>query len=612
MARVAADRFTLEIIQEGLIAAAEEMFVAFGRTSKSPVIYEVLDYACGITDERGQLIAQAAGVPGFLGTLDLAAKQVLRSFTPREIEAGDVFITNDPYNNGTHLNDVTLIRPIFHGKVLVGFAVNKGHWSDIGGMHFGSWTSDSTEIYQEGLFFPTIKLYQRGKAHRGLVELIRHNVRIPEMTLGDMYSQEASLRVAARRVEELSGKYGLSAVRRAIALILESGEQVTRQALAALPHGTFDAEDFIDDDGVHDKPVPVRIKVTISPREFVIDLRGSSPQAAGPINAPYPAVLCMAKASFKAVTSPHSPANDGNFRAVRLLTEPGSIFHPLPPAPISTYWESGMYVADLIMKALAPHMPDRLPAGHFLSVCATILGGSDPRSGRAYAIVEPQPGGWGASAHADGQSGQFCVGDGETLAMSNEVIEARYPIRVEQFALNVEGGVGAGKLRGGFGVIKDYRILSPDAVFTASFGRSKFPPWGLAEGRLGTANSFAILRPGQQPEQRSKVAARKLAQGDLVRLSTGGGGGYGNAFERDPKMVREDVSNGLITVSAAQEQYGVVLECKDGDFVINGRATSELRSLPPASAAEAMSAIESRPYASAEKRDTKKQAETKP
>lgn len=589
MPRASTARFTLEIIQEGLIAAAEEMFVAFGRTSKSPVIYEVLDYACGITDESGQLIAQAAGVPGFLGTLDLAAKQVLRNFTPREIEPGDVFITNDPYGNGTHLNDVTLIRPIFYGKALVGFAVNKGHWSDVGGMHFGSWTSDSTEIYQEGLFFPTIKLYERGAAHRGLVELIRHNVRIPEMTLGDMYSQEASLRVAARRVEELGAKYGLAAVRRAIARILESGEQVTRQALAALPHGTFEAEDFIDDDGVHDQPVPVRIKVTISPREFVVDLRGSSPQAAGPINAPYPAVLCMAKASFKAVTSPHSPANDGNFRALRLLTDPGSIFHPLPPAPISTYWESGMYVADLIMKALAPHLPDRLPAGHFLSVCATILGGTDARSGRAYAIVEPQAGGWGASARGDGQSGQFCVGDGETLTMSNEVIEARYPIRVEQCALNVEGGVGAGKFRGGFGVVKDYRVLSPQAIFTASFGRSKFPPWGLAEGHSGTGNSFAILRPGQPPEHRSKVAARKFAQGDLVRLSTGGGGGYGNALERDPELVREDVRNGLIIVAAAKEQYGVALECKGGDFVIDDRGTAELRRRPPTSRAAARS-----------------------
>jgi N-methylhydantoinase B len=587
VARASADLFTLEIIQEALIAAAEEMFVAFGRTSKSPVIYEVLDYACGITDHLGQLIAQAAGVPGFLGTLDLAAKQVLRDSHDRDIYPGDVFITNDPYGNGTHLNDVTLIRPIFFAGSLIAFAVNKGHWSDVGGMHFGSWTSDSTEIYQEGLFFPTIKLYERGRAREDLIELIRHNVRIPEMTLGDMYAQEASLRVAARRVEELCAKYGLLAIRRAIARILEAGEEVTRQALRRLPHGTFEAEDAIDDDGVHDEPIPVRVKVNITPREFIVDLRGSNPQVAGPINVSYPAALCMAKATFKAVTSPHAPANDGNFRALRLLTDPGSIFHPLPPAPISTYWEAGMYVADLIMKALAPHLSDRLPAGHFLSVCATILGGTDDRSGQPYAIVEPQAGGWGATERADGQSGQFCVGDGETLTMSNEVIEARYPIRVEQYALNVEVGVGAGKYRGGFGVIKDYRVLSKQAIFTASFGRSKFPPWGLAGGKAGTGNCFWMIRRGGERERRRKVAAARLEQGDLVRLATGGGGGYGNAFERDPEMVLEDMQNGLLTPEAARQTYGVVVLQQGSNFVIDRDATTALRkpvAVPRASA----------------------------
>src|SRR6201998_3740264 len=224
MARAQTDIFTLEVIQEGLISAAEEMFHAFGRTSKSPVIYEVLDYACGLTDQQGQLIAQAAGVPGFLGTLDLAVKQTIGKFNGN-IHAGDVFITNDPYGNGTHLNDITLIRPIMYKDVLVAFAVSKGHWSDVGGMHFGSWTSDSTEIYQEGLFFPVMKLYERDKASEPLIDVIRHNVRIPEMTIGDMLSQEASLRVAARRVEELCAKYGLSSMQRAFQKILAGGER---------------------------------------------------------------------------------------------------------------------------------------------------------------------------------------------------------------------------------------------------------------------------------------------------------------------------------------------------------------------------------------------------
>jgi N-methylhydantoinase B len=562
MKRKSVDLFTLEIIQESLIASAEEMFLAFGRTSKSPVIYEVLDYACGITDSQGQLIAQAAGVPGFLGTLDLAAKQVVGKYPAKEIEPGDVFITNDPYGNGTHLNDVTLLRPIFFEDSLVGFAVNKGHWTDVGGMRFGSWTSDSTEIFQEGLFFPTIKLYRRGKPNEDLLELIRRNVRMPEMSLGDMYAQEASLRVAARRVEELCAKYGMHAIQQAIRKILVSGERVTSQALRRLPHGTFEAEDSIDDDGMHDSPIPVRVKVKITPKKFVVDLRGSSLQVPGPINVSYPAALCMAKASFKAITSPQAPTNEGNFRAVELLTDLRSIFHPLPPAPVSTYWESGMYVADLIMKALAPHLPNRLGAGHFLSVCATILGGVDERTGQTFGIVEPQPGGWGGSAAKDGESGQFCVGDGETFGMSNEVIEARYPIRVEQYALNIAGGVGAGKRRGGFGLIKDYRILSKEAVFTASFGRSKFPPWGLAGGRPGTPNSFLIFRQGKAPERHGKIAAARLERGDMVRLLTGGGGGYGLPRDREPERVRNDVREGYLTIEEAREVYGIEIDSK--------------------------------------------------
>jgi N-methylhydantoinase B len=559
MAQSHPDIFTLEIIQEALISAAQEMFHAFGRTSKSPVIYEVLDYACGLTDHKGQLIAQAAGVPGFLGTLDLAVKETVAKFEGN-IHAGDVFITNDPYGNGTHLNDITLIRPIPYKGVLVAFAASKGHWSDVGGMHFGSWTSDSTEIYQEGLFFPVMKLYERDKPSESLIDLIRHNVRIPEMTIGDLLSQEASLRVAARRVEELCGKYGLSAMQRAFRKILVSGERVSRNALKYLPHGVFEAEDFVDDDGIHDDPIRVQVKLAISAREFVVDLRGSSPQVRGSINASYPASLCTAKATFKAITSPHSPANEGNFQPLRLLTDPGSIFHALRPAPTSTYWETDAYVGDLMMKALAPHIPERLPAGHFLSVCGTILGGYDERKKQPYALVEPQPGGWGATATHDGPNGQFCLGDGETLNMSSEVIEARYPVRVEQYALNTEAGAGTGKYRGGFGVVKDYRVLSREARFTASFGRAKFPPWGLLGGGQGTCNRVSILPVAAPPESRGKIAARELHRGDVVRLATGGGGGFGCPFERDPQDVQSDVRNQLVTVEQAKQLYGVVLD----------------------------------------------------
>lgn len=553
------DNFTLDIIENSLIAAAEECFVAFGRTSKSPVIYEVLDYAAGLTDKKGRLVAQANGVPGFLGTLDLATQDCIKKFGEDGFDPGDICIVNVPYTSGTHLNDVTLVMPVFVKKELVAFSTIKGHWSEVGGMHFGSWTSDSTEIYQEGLIFPPLKLFERGKPNSSLIDMIRANVRTPVMTLGDMEAHAAALRVGARRVVELCEKYGTSVILKAIERIMEKGEKLMKLKLKELPHGTFEAEDTIDDDGITDTPVPVRAKITISDERFKIDLTGSGKQAKGSINSPWCATVSAARAIFKAVTDPHGPANDGNFRLLEVVAPQGTIFNPIPPAPTSTYWESMAFVTDLVWKALAPHIPEKLSAGHFLSVCATIVGGIDDRTAEPFAIVEPQAGGWGGAKGKDGESGLVCSGDGETYIMSNEVIEVRHPIIVEQYALNVEDGCGKGEFRGGFGLIKDYRINNSNATFTASFGRSLYPCWGMNGGSNGTPNYFIVYREGKEPLRTRKVAALQLGKGDLIRLKTGGGGGYGNPFDRDPKRVLEDVIDGYITVEQAERDYGVVI-----------------------------------------------------
>jgi N-methylhydantoinase B len=553
------DNFTLDIIENSLIAAAEECFVAFGRTSKSPVIYEVLDYAAGLTDNKGRLVAQANGVPGFLGTLDLATQDCIKKFGEDGFDPGDICIVNVPYTSGTHLNDVTLVMPVFVKKELVAFSTIKGHWSEVGGMHFGSWTSDSTEIYQEGLIFPPLKLFERGKPNSSLIDMIRANVRTPVMTLGDMEAHAAALRVGARRVVELCEKYGTGVILKAIERIMEKGEKLMKLKLKELPHGTFEAEDTIDDDGITDTPVPVRAKITISDERFKIDLTGSGKQAKGSINSPWCATVSAARAIFKAVTDPHGPANDGNFRLLEVVAPQGTIFNPIPPAPTSTYWESMAFVTDLVWKALAPHIPEKLSAGHFLSVCATIVGGIDDRTAEPFAIVEPQAGGWGGAKGKDGESGLVCSGDGETYIMSNEVIEVRHPIIVEQYALNVEDGCGRGEFRGGFGLIKDYRINNSNATFTASFGRSLYPCWGMNGGSKGTPNYFIVYRQGKEPLKTRKVAALQLGKGDLIRLKTGGGGGYGNPLDRDPKRVLEDVIDGYITVEQAERDYGVVI-----------------------------------------------------
>jgi N-methylhydantoinase B len=569
------DNFTLDIVESGLIAAAEESFVAFGRTSKNPVIYEVLDYASGVMDADGLLVAQANGVPGFLGTLDMATQDCIRAFGKDGLEPGDICITNVPYTSGTHLNDVTLAMPVFVGRRLVAFSTIKGHWSELGGMHFGSWTSDSTEIYQEGMIFPPIKLFERGKPVRAMVEMIKANVRTPVMTLGDMEAHAAALRVAARRIEELCRKYGTEVVLTAIKRIMEKGERLMKLKLKELPHGVFEAEDTVDDDGITDRPVPVRAKVTIDDDSFLVDLTGSGKQASGSINSPWCATVSSARTILKAVADPHGPANDGSFRPLRVVAPAGTIFNPVPPAPTSTYWESMAFITDLVWKALAPLISERLSAGHFLSVCATIVGGVDDRTKEPFAIVEPQAGGWGAALGKDGESGLVCSGDGETYIMSNEVIEVRHPILVEQYSLNTEDGVGKGEYRGGFGLVKDYRINNSNATFTASFGRSLYPCWGMKGGSKGTPNYFIVYRSGSEPKKTRKVAAVPLGKGDLIRLRTGGGGGFGDPLRRDPGHVLDDVVNGYISLQRAREDYGVVI---GDDMRVDEVATRELRS----------------------------------
>ena len=562
------DPFTIEIIREQLIAAAEESFIALGRSSQSPIIYEVLDYACAITDAQGDIIAQANGVPGFLGTLTFAVKAILEKFPPGKIEPGDVFMTNDPYRGGgNHLSDVALIAPIFYEGELVAFGVNKAHWTEVGGMAAGSWTTDSTEIYQEGLQFPAIHLYRRGEIIQGLVDLIAANVRTPEGTLGDLFAGVASLRRAEARVIEICERYGLEAFNHSVRSILDHGETLARQALAKLPHGSYFAEDWMDDDGLSDSPVYVCVRVTISEEAFVVDFTGSSPQVPGPINCTRTRLHSACRTIFKAITDPATPVNDGWFRPVQIVCPEGTVFTAQRPAPVSTYWETGAYAVDLLWHALFPVLPDRLTAGHHLSVCGTLIAGFNDE-GERFILVEPQAGGWGAGAAKDGENGLVPVGDGETYIIPVEICETRYPILVDQFTFN-QTPAGHGQHRGGLGLIRDYRLLAEEALLTTTFGRHKYPPWGTNGGGDGSPNGVEVLTPEQSEPVlwRGKIARYRLRRGDVARLITGVGGGYGRPHDRPVKAVVEDVRNGYVSLATAETVYGVQLDPETWEVV---------------------------------------------
>ncbi len=563
------DRFTMDVLREGFAAISDEMFVSLQRTSQSPIIYEVLDFGVGISDAEGELVSQGNGIAGFLGPLGDVIKETIARH--KDLRPGDVIIANDPYaGGGTHLSDVALVRPVFcqtaggsggsspHGGTeLVGFAAAKGHWTEVGGKDPGSWTADSRDVYAEGLQLPFVHAYRGGEPVTDLRAILAANSRLPEMVLGDLTAQAACLEVAERRLLELCQRYGAGTVKTAMRAVLDRSERLCRDALARIPHGVFTAEDFTDTDGLGNGPFPVKVAVKITNEGVTCDFTGSQAQVPGPINCTWSGLVSGVRTVFKAITDPAEPATDGWFRPLTIIAPPGSIFNATRPAPVAAYFEATEMASDLVWHALAPAFPDRLPAGTFVSVCSTSLALVHPDTGEETLLVEPQPGGWGATRDADGQHGLVSVGDGETYTIPVEIAEQRYGVLVERFGFDIVEGAGAGRRRGGRGLVREYRICCDAALLTVAWGRHLYPPWGAAGGRAGSVNYVEVLRDGEPAGPRfGKVSRMPLRRGDVVRLVTGSGGGYGDPREREPVFVDADLRDGLITAAEAASVYG--------------------------------------------------------
>lgn len=551
------DPFTIEIIKEALVAIGDEMFAALIRTSMSPIIYETTDFAVGATDAGGNLLAQGNGVTGFLATLDTAVQSTLLHYPePGDVRPGDIFITNSPYEGGgTHLSDVVILLPVFHGDRLIAWTVNKAHWTEVGGAFAGSASTQSTDIYQEGLHFRFLKLYEEGRINRGIVEIIRANVRLPDSTIGDLHAGVAACRVGGNRVLELVGKYGLAAVLQAMEELLDYGERMTRAALARLPQGVFEAEDVIEEDGLGGGPFAIRVKVTVASDRMIADFTGTADQARGPINTSMAGLITAARCAFKAVTDPDTPANGGCFRALEVICPPGTILSAQSPAPVSVYYESMIAAIEVMWRALMPHMPDRLPVGHTRSVGATFISGIHPRTGALFVMGEPLLGGWGASADADGDNGQFCCGNGETFNIPIELAESRYGFEIDRYAFHDDPG-GEGRYRGGKGVVLDYRITADEAFLTFSSTRTISRPWGAQGGQPGSHNGAFILRGDGSEERHTMTTGLRVARGEIIRVVTATGGGYGPPHERPRAAVERDLRNGFITAAQAREAFG--------------------------------------------------------
>jgi N-methylhydantoinase B len=545
------DPITLEIIQSSLQAISDEMFAAFRKTAMSAIIYEVLDMGTGITDGEGNLASSGAGIPAFVGVLDKAVGRIIEVNGAEEIRPGDIFASNDPFYGGvTHLNDVVLAMPVFVGDELVAWTANIAHWNDVGGMVPGSISNEAKEIFQEGLRLPAVKLVSEGRPIRSVVEIMKVNSRLPDFLEGDMWAGIAAARMGERRIVELVRKYGLGTFTAAMRTFMDLGEEISRRALAELPKGRFTLSEEQDDGVVYTATVEIRGD------EFVVDLRDNPDQDAGPNNVSRDATMIAAQMVFMNITDASGAANAGRFRPLTVLTRPGSVFDASPPAAFATYYEVEIRVYDLLLRCLAPHLGERVPAGNFASVCGTFIGGRHPDTGRHFTIVEPQVGGWGGSRARDGVSAQFSGFHGETYNCPAEVAEARYGLYVDRLALNGEPG-GEGEHRGGKGILLDYRVRADGCFFTCAYTRNRHRPWPLDDGREGSANYVEVIRADGPTERHAVVTALTVNEGDVIRIRTANGAGYGDPRRRARERVLDDLRNGFVTDEVARSVYGV-------------------------------------------------------
>lgn len=547
------DAVTLEIMHGKLLATVDEMGMVLARTSMSPVIYEVLDFACGICDAEGDLVAQANGLTLFTGTFAAQVRFIIEKHGAR-MQPGDAFITNDPFQGGTHCCDMAVIKPLFHERQRIGFAITVAHWLDVGGAVAGSLPADASEVFQEGLRLPGVRLCQDGRLLEDVRDIIAANSRLPQMALGDLNAELAAVNIAERRLTELVDRYGLDGLQSAFAEILDHGEQQARQAVAALPDGVYVAEDWIDGDGVTDDRIPVRVSVRIEGETITADFDGCAPARGGPINCTRGALQSAVKSVFKALVGPQEPSNEGWFRPVRIEIPEGTVFSAVSPSPIGWYYEGAAQASELVWKALAPIAPERFSAGSYMSLCATYICGRD-KAGEMFVHIEPQHGGWGATPERDGASGLIAITDGDTCNLSVELLEAKYPLRISRYGFNTEEGPGAGRHRGGFGLVREYEVLTDDAFTYASFGRSVERPWGADGGQPGSRNHLTISRNGGSLRT-ARTPHEALARGDRVAIVTGGGGGWGDPADRSDDEIAADIADGLLTEDQAREVYG--------------------------------------------------------
>jgi N-methylhydantoinase B len=553
----AIDPITSEIIRNFFISCAQDMNATLIRSAYTPIIYEGKDCSVALLDENGEVLGQSSGLPLFLGNLEICVKLTMQIFGRQVFEPGDVYYMNDPYMQGTHLNDATIFAPIFWNERLVGFAATRAHWLDVGAKDPGG-PMDSVNIYQEGFRFGPTKICSRYTMREDIVDILRRNGRFGYSLVGDMNAQIAACRKGEERFQAIIDRFGLETIWAARDEIFRQSGQLDREAIAAIPDGTYTAEGFLDNDGVGTEPVMVRVRVDVLDDQMTIDLAGSSPATIGPVNCGIAQTISAARVAYKLLINPERPVDGGTFPTLTVTAPEGTLFYAQEPAACQWYFTPLGLLIDLIVKALSSAMPEKVAGAHYGDSMVIYLAGLDPRKGNTpFLSVEANPGGWGAFSTGDGQDGLINNVNGGFKDMPVEVFESKYPVQIRRYGFRPDSG-GAGKFRGGCGLYREYH-LEADCGLYLWFERSKTPAWGLFGGQSATGpeNIIDAKSSGKilTPLKANNIA---LKAGDVVTIHTGGGGGFGHPWERDPELVRHDVLNGYVTREGAERDYGVV------------------------------------------------------
>ena len=574
------DPVITEIVRNGLVAITEEMKSNLLRTAYSMIIYEAQDFTVGLFDAKGDTVSIGIGLPMFIRGMSNTVKVMLRHFGPEGrnegIHPGDVLVTNDAYTTGSHLNHMTFVVPIFDGAEIIGFSACMAHWADIGGTLDGM----TKDIFSEGVQIPMLKMYRRGEINHDLADIIRMNIRLPERGMGDLNAQVAAVRLGAKRFNQLTARYGVPTVQAAIAAIMDHTEAAARAQVLSMPDGVYEAESFMDDDGVDaGQQIPIRVKVTVSGDEMTIDLTDVAQQVKGFYNSGEAAGMACCQVAFKCLTSPlEKPINEGSFRPLKIILPMGRVVSAVRPSPMRWWMTFPMTIVDTIFKAMAQAIPERVIAGHHADLLSAALNGRMPETNKLWLLAGGLiGGGWGAKRGSDGSNATICINDGDTHNSPVEQTEAKYPMVVERYALREDSG-GAGQWRGGLGTEKVVRATVP-FNFNAQVERMHCRPWGLEGGLAGAGNRVSI-QEGVNPEQAfpsGKVLAKALQRGDAYILRSGGGGGYGSPLDRPLERIAHDLKEGYITRGRAEASYGVVFAGTTIDAAATAARRAQLR-----------------------------------